>query len=375
MNNSLSLAVPTLLGTESIVANEIRSFGWETTEVTDGRVTFRGDFDTLCRANINLRSAGRVMIKIAEFKALSFEELFEEIKKINWEDYIVKDGAFPVNGYSLKSALHSVPNCQSIIKKAIVTRLSQVYKINWFEESGAVYPIRFSIMKDVVSVFIDTTGDNLCKRGYRQKSVDASLRETIASGMIFLSRWQGDRMFADPFCGSGTIAIEAAMYAMKIAPGLKRNFAAEKWQNLISKDIWNNAKSEAEEAIDYSIKPEIYASDISDEAIRIAKINAKSAGVADKIHFSVCDVNDLAPSDEKGVIICNPPYGERLMNESKVKSLYRDMGRKFSEFKNAKKYILTSFDEFEKYYGKKADKKRKIYNGMIKCDIYQYYKI
>ncbi len=374
MDKNLLLVIPTLLGTESIVANEVRNLGYETTEVIDGRVTFKGDYSAICRANINLRTAGRVMVKMAEFKATTFEMLFQGIKKIEWENFIGKDDEFPVTGHSLKSTLHSVPNCQSIIKKAVVTRLSEKYGIKWFEETGRLYPIRFTIMKDVVSVFIDTTGDNLCKRGYRQKSVDATLRETIACTMIDISRWQGDRMFCDPFCGSGTIAIESAMIAKNIAPGLNRKFVAEKWLNQMPYKLWNDAKTEAKDKIDNTVKPEIYASDISTEAIRIAKINAQSAGVLEDIHFSVCDIANLEPSAEKGVIVCNPPYGERLMNENSVRELYKTMGKKFAQFENAKKYILTSYDEFEKYYGKKADKKRKIYNGMIKCDIYQYFR-
>ena len=374
MKKRLLLTIPTLLGTESIVANEVRNLGYDTTEVADGRVTFEGDAEAICLANINLRCAERIMVKMAEFKAVSFEELFDGIKAIEWEEYIGKDCAFPVKGHSLRSALHSVPDCQSIIKKAVVNRLSEKYGITWFEETGPVYPIQFAIMKDTVSVYIDTTGENLYKRGYRVKGVTAPMRETLAYAMIDISRWKGDRPFMDPFCGSGTLPIEAAMFAMNIAPGMKRHFVSENWKEQIGLKMWKDAREEAEENIISDADPVIFASDISPEAVETAKINAKNAGVGDKIRFRVCDMKDAVTFEEKGVIMCNPPYGERLMNESGVQRLYRDMGRKFKQFPNAKKYILTSYEEFEKYYGTTADKKRKLYNGMLKCYVYQYFR-
>lgn len=374
MTKRLLLSIPTLLGTESSVANEVRDLGYETTEVTDGRVTFLGDYEAVCLANINLRCAERVMIKMAEFKAVTFEELFEGVKNIEWEEYIGRDCAFPVSGYSLKSVLHSVPACQSIVKKAIVTRLSGKYGVSEFEETGALYKIRFSIMKDSVSLYIDTSGDSLYKRGYRKEGVVAPMRETLACAMINISRWQGDRPFADPFCGSGTLPIEAAMLACNIAPGIKRRFAAEKWKNTIPTRLWKDAREEAKENINRDAKPVIFASDILPEAVANAEANAKNAGVFENIRFFTCDMKDAVPFEEKGVIVTNPPYGERLMDKDSVKKLYSDMGRKFAEYKNAKKYILTSFEEFEKYYGKKADKKRKLYNGMLKCNVYQYFR-
>ena len=374
MNKRLQLCIPTLLGTESIVANEVRNLGYETTEVVDGRVTFEGDAEAICIANINLRCAERVMIKMAEFKATSFEMLFENVKAIEWEEYIGKDCAFPVKGHSLKSALHSVPDCQSIIKKAVVSRLSEKYGIEWFEETGPLYPIQFAIMKDIVTIYIDTTGENLYKRGYRQKGVVAPMRETLAYAMIDISRWQGDRPFADPFCGSGTLPIEAAMFALNIAPGMKRNFVAENWKGQIGKKLWADAREESQDNIIRDAKPVIFASDISANCIETAKLNAQAAGVLEYIDFKVCDMKDAALFDDKGVIICNPPYGERLMEEKTVQKLYHDMGVKFEQFPNAKKYILTSYENFEKFYGKKADKKRKLYNGMLKCNIYQYFK-
>jgi len=369
----IKLTIPTLLGTEPIVAGEVKKIGYETTEITDGRVTFEGDLEAICVANINLRCAERIMIKMAEFKATTFEMLFEGVKKIPWESYMEKDAAFPVKGYSLKSELYSVPDSQAIVKKAIVSRLSAKYGIEWFEETGPVYPVQFAIMKDIVTIYIDTSGENLYKRGYREKSVIAPMRETLAYAMIDMSFWRGDRPFIDPFCGSGTLPIEAALYATNTAPGIKRRFIAETWRNKIPREMWKDIREEARENRKPDVKTRIYASDIDPEAIAIAKKNAENAGVADKIHFSVCDVANIRPFHEKGVIICNPPYGERLLDARMCEKLYRTMGRKFAEFREAKKYILTSHEQFEKFYGRPADKKRKLYNGMLKCYVYQYF--
>lgn len=370
----LMLTVPTLLGTEQIVSNEIKRLGYNISEVIDGRVTFEGDLEAVCLANINLRAAERIMIKVAQFNTVTFDELFEKIKKIRWENFIEKDGAFPVKGHSLRSQLHSVPDCQAIIKKAIVDRLSDCYGVTRFEETGSLYPIQFAILKDVVTVYIDTTGENLYKRGYREKTVLAPMRETLAYSMIDLSFWRGDRIFLDPFCGSGTLPIEAALYATNTAPGIKRKFISETWRNHISKEMWKNAREEAVENARPNTKTAIYASDIDPNAIAIAKKNAENAGVADKIKFRVCDVKKLEPFRDKGVIVCNPPYGERLLDSKSCEQLYRAMGRKFAEFYAAKKLILTSHEKFEQLYGSFADKRRKVYNGMLKCYIYQYFK-
>lgn len=370
----LNLTIPTLLGTESIVANEVKKLGYEITSVTDGRVNFEGDAEAVCLANINLRCAERIMIHMADFHAESFEELFVGIGKIAWEEYIGKNDAFPVSGHCLKSQLHSVPDCQAIIKKSIVGRLSKVYGINYFEETDAKIPIHFAIMKNKVSVYIDTTGENLYKRGYREKTVLAPMRETLAYAMVDMSFWRGDRPLCDPFCGSGTIAIEAALYATNRAPGLKRKFVAETWHNIIPKELWADAREEAVYNIDKERETIIFASDIDPAAVEIAKRNAKNAGVENKIRFSVCDCAKVKPFNDKGVIICNPPYGERLLDIKKCQALYKMMGKKFAEFKQAKKLILTSYEDFEKYYGKEADKRRKLYNGMLKCNVYQYFK-
>lgn len=370
----LNLTVPTLLGTEKTVANEIIKLGYDVKSITDGRVNFEGDFEAICLANINLRSAERVMIHMGDFKAESFEDLFQGIKSIPWEDYIGKDDAFPVTGHSLRSKLHSVPTCQSVIKKSIVQRLSQKYGQSFFDETKALVPVQFAIMKDIVSVYIDTTGENLYKRGYREKTVLAPMRETIAYTMVDMSFWRGDRPLADPFCGSGTIPIEAALYATNTAPGIRRRFASETWRDIIPRDMWHDAREEAMENRDMSVITDIQASDIDLNAIEIAKQNAKNAGVYDKIRFSVCDCAKLRPFKEKGVIICNPPYGERLSDIKSCQKLYAIMGRKFETFTEAKKLIMTSFEDFEKYYGKTSDKKRKLYNGMLKCYVYQYFK-
>ncbi len=370
----LNLTIPTLLGTESCVANEVRKLGYETTSVTDGRVNFEGDLEAICLANINLRSAERIMIHIADFRAESFEELFEKCNCIPWEQYIGEDDAFPVTGHSLRSKLHSVPDCQAIIKKSIVKRLSLKYGREWFDESKGMYPVHFAIMKDIVSLYIDTSGPNLYKRGYREQTVLAPMRETLAFSLVDMSFWRGDRPLADPFCGSGTIPIEAALFATNTAPGLKRRFVAETWKNIIPKKMWADAREEARENIDMGKETLIYASDIDPKAVEIAEQNAKNAGVYDKIKFSVCDFRDAHEFTGKGVIVCNPPYGERLLDVKECEKIYRGMGKKFARYENAKKFILTSYEQFEKFYGKEADKRRKLYNGMLKCNVYQYFK-
>ncbi len=371
---TLTLTIPTLLGTESIVSGEVKKLGYDVTSVSDGKVQFIGDYEAVCLANINLRCAERVLIHLSDFEAKSFEELFVGIGKIPWEEYIGKNDAFPVTGYSLKSQLHSVPDCQSIIKKSVVKRLESVYGISFFEETDAKFPIQFSIMKNMVSVYIDTSGDNLYKRGYREKTVLAPMRETLAYAMIDMSFWRGDRPLCDPFCGSGTIPIEAALYMTNTAPGLKRKFVSESWCNIIAKELWEDAREEARENINKNTSGIILASDIDPKAIELAKKNAENAGVADKIKFSVCDCKNIEPFKEKGVIICNPPYGERLLDVKQCQKLYAMMGKKFKDFPMAKKFILTSYEDFEKYYGKEADKRRKLYNGMLKCNVYQYFK-
>lgn len=371
--NRMLLTVPTFFGTEAILAHEIRSLGYETTQVTDGRVTFEGDCEAIALANINIRCGQRVLIKMAQFRATTFEELFEGVRKIEWENFIQKDCAFPVKGNSLKSVLSSVPACTSIVKKAVVKRLGQKYGVEHFEETGPMMRIQFTLMRDEATIYLDTTGEPLYKRGYRAQGVVAPMRETLAFAMIDITRWRGDRPFADPFCGSGTIPIEAALYAKKIAPGLSRSFVSEKWR-IIGQGLYNDVREEARSNIDTQIQPRIFASDIDSAAVALAKENARKAGVDKYIHFSVCDAAKVPLFEEKGVIVSNPPYGERLMDNTSCESLYRRIGRHFSSFPNAGKYILTSHEGFEECYGRSADKKRKLYNGMLKCYLYQYFK-
>lgn len=368
---TFTLAVPCPLGTESITAYQIERLGYEP-KAQDGTVFFEGDCEAVALSNINIRSGERVLIKMGGFKAESFEELFDNVKNLAWEDFIGKDAAFPVKGYSLKSKLFSVPDCQSIVKKAIVTRLGEKYGISRFEETGALYRVQFSIMKDVASIYIDTTGSPLYKRGYRAEGVLAPLRETLAFAMVDISRWRGDRLFIDPFCGSGTIPIEAALYALDIAPGLNRRFVSENW-DMMKGRFYTDAREEARENIRRDRETKIFASDIDPEAVSLARSNAKKVGVEEYIRFFVSDVRKLRASDEKGVIICNPPYGERLMDRKSVERLYGAMGRKFAEYNRAEKLILTSYENFEKFYGERADKKRKLYNGMLKCNLHIYF--
>ena len=373
MAERLLLTIPTFFGTEATLAHEVRSLGYETTEVTDGRVTFEGDFEAVALANVNIRSGQRVLIKMAQFKATTFEELFQGVFNIEWENFIQADCAFPVKGSSLKSVLSSVPACTSIVKKAVVKRLGAKYGIEHFEETGPMMRISFSLMRDEAVIYLDTTGEPLYKRGYRAQGVVAPMRETLAFSMIDITRWRGDRPFADPFCGSGTIPIEAALYAKKIAPGLRRSFVSEKWR-IIGKGLYEDAREEARSLIDTELQPIIFASDIDPQAVSLARENAKKAGVDEYIRFSVCDASKAPLFKEKGVLVSNPPYGERLMDNTSCESLYRKIGKHFSSFENIGKYILTSHEEFEKCYGRSADKKRKLYNGMLKCYLYQYFK-
>ncbi len=370
MNNTY--LVPTLFGLEGIVARELGFLDAENIKAYDGKVTFEGDFNTMARANIAMRSGERVLLVLGEFKAVTFDELFEGIKALPWEEYIGKDDCFPVKGYSLNSALFSVPDCQAIIKKAAVERLKRTYKTDWFSETGPKKQIQFSIQKDIVTVMLDTSGEGLHKRGYRVASKAAPLRETLAAAMVSLSRYRNGEIMLDPFCGSGTIGIEAALYATYTAPNLKRSFAAEKWTNIDEK-VW---REERERAIS-KIKPtdcKIFCSDIDDEAVSMAGSNAKRAGVSKHIEFSVCDARDIKPTFDGGVIIANPPYGERLMEMEEAIRLYKSFGKVYKRFNNTRAYILTSHEDFESQFGIKADKNRKLYNGMIKCYLYQYYK-
>ncbi len=369
--DKFEIIIPTIFGLEAFVSREVRALGYETTSVEDGRVTFLGDYKAVCRANLWIRTGERVLVKIAEFEARTFTELFDSTKAIDWSRWIGRDNAFPVTGFCLKSVLASMRDCQSIIKKAIVDSMSQKYGITHFEETGAVYQIRFSIMKDRVTLMLDTTGDGLHKRGYRAVSNAAPLKETIAAAMIMLSHWKYEYPLADPLCGSGTIPIEAAMIKRNIAPGLTRGFLSEKFSQC-PKELWEQAREEAKD-LKKNVPLEIFASDIDANTIEIAKKNAVLAGVGDAVVPTVLNAGDFYTDIPYGTVICNPPYGERLGDEKMCQELYLAMGRAFKKLDKWSYYILTSNEGFEKAFGKVADKKRKLYNGMLKCNIYQYF--
>lgn len=366
------LCIPCLLGLEGPIGDELRRLDMSGIAVENGRVYFSGDASSIARANICVRIGERVLIEIGRFEAKSFDALFEAVKALPWEDYIPKGCAFPVKGYCLNSTLMSVPDCQKIIKKAIAERLKASYGGSWLDESGALYQIQFSVMKDDVSVCIDTSGAGLHKRGYRPAHNAAPLKETMAAALVNISRFRGRDDFCDPFCGSGTIPIEAALIARNIAPGISRSFTAERW-DAVPASVWKNAREEARSK-EYHGEYCIIGSDIDPNAIKIAKENAERAGVADTVRFEVADAMSFNRRTESGTIVTNPPYGERIMEKQEAEELYRGFGKAWRTAENWKLYLLSSHTEFERTFGKTADKKRKLYNGMIKCDLFMYYK-
>ncbi len=370
--SKIELIAPTLFGIESVAAKEIRSLGYEGIKVEDGKVTFIGDISAICKANMWIRSAERIYVKIGEFEASTFDELFEGVRSLPWEEWIPENGQFPVDGYSLKSNLHSIPDCQSIIKKAVVERLKKKYKKEWFDENGPLYKIKFSLMKNKAVLMIDTSGEGLHKRGYRAMSNIAPLRETLASAMIMLSDWRYDRPLIDPFCGSGTIPIEAALIGANIAPGLNRKFTSEKWGQ-IPKKLWLDTRKEAHSLIKMDVELNIRGYDIDESAVKLSINNAHKAGVNQYVKFAKKPLKDLRTDDMYGILICNPPYGERMGEIQEVEKLYREMGRVFTSLNTWSYYIITSHENFEKLFGKKATKRRKLYNGMIKTTYYQYF--
>lgn len=370
----VTLSAPCHFGLESVLSSEIRRMGGENVQVTDGRVTFDGDENLIARSNIGLRTAERVQLVLGRFEARSFEELFQGVRKIPFEDYIGRKDAFPVkSGWALKSQLHSIPDCQSIIKKAIVTRLQEAYGVHWFEESGPTCAIEFSIHHDQVMISLDTTGVGLHKRGYRRSSVIAPIKETLAAGIIDIAHVYPDSQLYDPFCGSGTLLIEAAMHAMRIAPGLRRRFSAEKWSWLPQK-VWQQERHRAFDLIQRDATFHAYGSDIDPEAVELAQHNAKQAGVDARIEVVQRDIKDFFIPKEKGVVICNPPYGERLLDIKATQEIYRTMGKVFRQGFPHRYYIISPDMEFERSFGRKADKRRKLYNGMIQCQYYQYFR-
>lgn len=361
--------VPCLFGLEGLVSDELKRMNMREVMAENGRVAFSGGERDIARANIGLGTGERVLIQVGQFPAGSFDELFTGTSALDWGAYLPKDCAFPVKGHSLSSALHSIPDCQRIIKKAVAQSLERTYGTSWFEETGAKYQIQFSIMKDVASIYLDTTGTGLHKRGYRPQAGAAPLRETLAAAMVKLSRYRGRDVFADPFCGSGTIPIEAALAARNRAPGLNRRFEAEAWP--LPADIWKMAREEAVSK-EYSGDYEILAGDIDPGCIETARLNARRAGVENDIRFGVGDAADFSWEEKRGVLVTNPPYGERVLEKRQAEEIYRLFGDRVRDAVGWKKYILSSHTEFEQAFGKTADKKRKLYNGMIKCDLFMY---
>ena len=370
---TFDLLVPCHFGLEAVLKREIYDLGYEITKVEDGRVTFEGDEEAICRANIFLRTAERVIIQVGRFKATTFEELFQGIKNLPWEEYIPEDGKFWVKkASSINSKLFSPSDIQSIAKKAMVERMKQKYHKEWFKEDGAAYPVRIFLLKDEVTVALDTSGDSLHKRGYRTMTSKAPLTETLAASLIMLTPWRKDRILVDPFCGSGTFPIEAAMIAANIAPGMNRDFTAEEWTNLIDRKLWYECVKEAEDMIDTTVKVDIQGYDIDGDVIKAARENAKRAGVEHMIHFQQRAVADLSHPKKYGFIITNPPYGERLEDKADLPELYTQIGQAYQRLDSWSMFLITSYTDTEKYIGRKADKNRKIYNGMLKTYFYQF---
>lgn len=371
--SKINLVAPCLFGVESIAAGEFRRMGFDDIVTENGRILLCGEENMLARANICSRFAERIYINVGSFRALTFTELFDGVKALPWEDYIGKDDAFPVKGWSIDSKLFSIPDCQSIIKKAIVERLKTKYSIMRFAETGPEYKIRFSIHKDEVTMMIDTSGEGLHKRGYRRNSNSAPLKETLAAAMCDLARIYPDTKIFDPFCGSGTILIESALMAANIAPGLRRFFAAERF-GFLDEKIWREERTRAQDLIRHNIEFEAHGFDIDPNAVELTLENAKKAGVSRYITAQTADIRDFKPIDERCITVTNPPYGERLLDIKEAEELYTVMGQRFKQTNSQKYYIISPHDSFEEFYGKPADKRRKLYNGMIKCQMFMYFK-
>ena len=367
------LIAPCHFGMEAVLKREIIDLGYDVTEVADGRVTFFGDEEALCRANVFLRTAERILIKIGSFHAETFEELFQGTKALPWEEYIPTNGKFWVTkAASVKSKLFSPSAIQSIMKKAMVERLSGIYHVEKFEEDGESFPIRVFLMKDEVTVGLDRTGESLHKRGYRKLTAKAPIAENLAAGLIMLTPWRGDRILVDPFCGSGTFPIEAAMMAANMAPGMNRDFTAQSWEHIVAKRLWYDTVDEAREQVDLQVDTDIQGYDLDEEMVRIARENAKLAGVDGLIHFQRRDVAQLSHPKKYGFLITNPPYGERLQEKEEMPALYRTIGERFRALDSWSMYLITAYEQAETAIGRKADKNRKIYNGMMKTYFYQF---
>ena len=367
------LIAPCHFGLEAVLKREITDLGYEISKVEDGKVTFLGDAEAICYANIFLRTAERILLKVGTVHAETFDELFEGVRALPWEEYIPEDGKFWVKkASSINSKLFSPSDIQSIAKKAMVERMKQKYHKEWFKEDGAAYPVRIFLLKDEVTVALDTSGDSLHKRGYRTMTSKAPLTETLAASLIMLTPWRKDRILVDPFCGSGTFPIEAAMIAANVAPGMNRDFTAEEWTNLIDRKLWYECVKEAEDMIDTTVKVDIQGYDIDGDVIKAARENAKRAGVEHMIHFQQRAVADLSHPKKYGFIITNPPYGERLEDKADLPELYTQIGQAYQRLDSWSMFLITSYTDTEKYIGRKADKNRKIYNGMLKTYFYQF---
>ena len=370
---TFELIAPCHFGLEAVLKKEILDLGYEISLVEDGRVTFIGDDEAICRANVFLRTAERVLLKAGSFKAETFEELFQGTRNIPWEDFIPEDGKFWVTkASSIKSKLFSPSDIQSIMKKAMVERLKNRYGVTWFPENGASYPLRVFLYKDMVTVGIDTSGESLHKRGYRTLASKAPITETLAAALILLTPWNRDRILVDPFCGSGTFPIEAAMMAAKMAPGMNRSFLAEEWRNVIKRKCWYEAMDEAGDLVEEDVQVDIQGYDVDGDIVKAARSNAQSAGVDHMIHFQQRPVSALSHPKKYGFIISNPPYGERIEEKENLPALYREIGERFAALDAWSMYLITSYEDAQKYIGRKADKNRKIYNGMLKTYFYQF---
>ena len=370
---TFELIAPCHFGLEAVLKKEILDLGYEISLVEDGRVTFIGDDEAICRANVFLRTAERVLLKAGSFKAETFEELFQGTRNIPWEDFIPEDGKFWVaKASSIKSKLFSPSDIQSIMKKAMVERLKNRYGVTWFPENGASYPLRVFLYKDMVTVGIDTSGDSLHKRGYRTLTSKAPITETLAAALIMLTPWNRDRILVDPFCGSGTFPIEAAMLAANMAPGMNRSFLSEEWRNLIKRKCWYEAMDEASDLLETEVEVDIQGYDIDGDIVKAARANAESAGVDHMIHFQQRPLSALSHPKKYGFIITNPPYGERIEEKENLPALYKEIGERYRALDSWSLYMITAYEDAERYVGRKADKNRKIYNGMMKTYFYQF---
>lgn len=369
----LEFSCPCHFGIESVLSGEIKRIGGQDIKVTDGRVEFSGGIELLARTNLMLRTAERVLLKIGEFSVNSFDDLFEGVKKLKWEQWIDKLDMFPVKGHCLNSKLNSVPDCQSIVKKAVVERLKKCYSINWFDETGPLHRIQFSIIKNFAKLYIDTSGEGLHKRGYRKKSMTAPIKETLACGIIDLAHIKPFSHVYDPFCGSGTFLIESALKAKNIAPGINRKFISESW-NQINKSVWTAERKKALSLIREDIEFRGIGSDIDSKAISLSNENAKKSEISHLIKFKIADIDDFALNAKEGIIVCNPPYGERLLEKKQAEEIIKKMGKIFIKRDGFSYYIISPHENFEGLFGRRSDKKRKLYNGMLKCYLYMYFK-